>query len=98
MQGPLDSAKKSWDTLSKQVILDARISLRAKGLFAYYLEKGQVIAADEMSMIVPEGRDAIRKALRELRTNGYIIRCRYQDASGKWKTSLNFTDAWKTDT
>ena len=76
---------------------DPNLSLRARGLFAYYLEVGRVLSAEEMSASVPEGRDSIRSAISELIVHEYISRTKLQDKSGKWHTTLNFTDAWKTD-
>ena len=71
---------------------DPNLSLRARGLFAYYVEVGRVLSADEMSASVPEGRDAIRNAMAELKLQGYIKAVRHQDNSGQWRTNLKFTD------
>ncbi len=71
---------------------DPNLSLRARGLFAYYVEVGRVLSADEMSASVPEGRDAIRNAMAELKIHKYIKAVRHQDNSGQWRTLLKFTD------
>ena len=71
---------------------DPNLSLRARGLFAYYVEVGRVLSADEMSASVPEGRDAIRNAMAELKLHRYIKAVRHQDNSGQWRTTLKFTD------
>jgi hypothetical protein len=71
---------------------DPNLSLRARGLFAYYVEVGRVLSADEMSASVPEGRDAIRNAMAELKLHRYIKAVRHQDNSGQWRTNLKFTD------
>lgn len=81
----------------KSASSDPNLSLRARGLFAYYLEVGRVLSAEEMSASVPEGRDSIRSAISELIAHEYISRTKIQDKSGKWNTTLDFTDAWKTD-
>ena len=81
----------------KSASSDPNLSLRARGLFAYYLEVGRVLSAEEMSASVPEGRDSIRSAISELIVHEYISRTKLQDKSGKWNTTLDFTDAWKTD-
>ena len=81
----------------KSASSDPNLSLRARGLFAYYLEVGRVLSAEEMSASVPEGRDSIRSAISELIVHEYISRTKIQDKSGKWNTTLDFTDAWKTD-
>jgi len=71
---------------------DPNLSLRARGLFAYYVEVGRVLSAEEMSASVPEGRDAIRNAMAELKLHRYIKAVRHQDNSGQWRTLLKFTD------
>ncbi len=71
---------------------DPNLSLRARGLFAYYVEVGRVLSAQEMSASVPEGRDAIRNAMAELKFHKYIKAVRHQDNSGQWRTILKFTD------
>jgi hypothetical protein len=71
---------------------DPNLSLRARGLFAYYVEVGRVLSAEEMSASVPEGRDAIRNAMAELKLHRYIKAVRHQDNSGQWRTNLKFTD------
>ncbi len=71
---------------------DPNLSLRARGLFAYYIEVGRVLSADEMSASVPEGRDAVRHAMAELKLHRYIKAVRHQDNSGQWRTTLKFTD------
>lgn len=71
---------------------DPNLSLRARGLFAYYVEVGRVLSAEEMSASVPEGRDAIRNAMSELKFHRYIKAVRHQDNSGQWRTALKFTD------
>jgi hypothetical protein len=76
----------------KSAYSDPNLSLRARGLFAYYLEVGRVLSAEEMSASVPEGRDAIRNAMAELKFHKYIKAVRHQDNSGQWRTLLKFTD------
>ena len=71
---------------------DPNLSLRARGLYSYYVEVGRVLSSEEMSASVPEGRDAIRNAMNELKFHKYIKAVRYQDNSGQWRTLLKFTD------
>lgn len=78
--------------MKKSPYSDPNLSLRARGLFAYYVEVGRVLSADEMSASVPEGRDAIRNAMAELKIHKYIKAVRHQDNSGQWRTILKFTD------
>lgn len=77
-------------------IINPKLSLRARSLFYYYVEKGRVISADELweKKEVPEGRDAIRAALAELKDLNYVRSVR-QQINGRWETHLKFTDAAK---
>lgn len=70
------------------------LSLTARGLFAYYKELGRVVSSDEISSAVPEGRDAIRTAMRELKQFGYITSVKAQ-VNGQWRTHLKFTEGAK---
>jgi len=70
------------------------LSLTARGLFAYYKELGRVVSSDEISSAVPEGRDAIRTAMRELKQFGYITSVKAQ-VNGQWRTQLKFTEGAK---
>lgn len=75
---------------------DTRLSLRARGLFLTYLSLGEVLPALKMQQIVLEGRDAIRKAMSELKEFGYIEEIRYQTGYGHWNVILRFTKDWNT--
>lgn len=57
---------------------DTRLSLRARGLMCYLLTlpPGAPMGAEALAKDLPEGRDAITKALRELRDSGYLRRTR----------------------
>ena len=70
------------------------LSARAKGIFAYYAELGRPVSADEMSAVMPEGRDAIQSAINELKRAGYIITTREQ-VNGKWNSYMKFTESAK---
>jgi hypothetical protein len=70
---------------------DPRLSLKARGLYSLYVETGRVLSADEISAAVPEGRDSIRAAMKELKVFNYIKAVRHQ-VGGQWRTHLKFTD------
>jgi hypothetical protein len=74
-------------------IINPKLSLRARSLFYYYVTKGRVISADELweNKEVPEGRDAIRSAMSELKDLRYIKSVRV-NVNGQWRTNLKFTD------
>jgi len=66
------------------------LSARAKGIFAFYSELGRPVSADEMSAVMPEGRDAIQAAINELRRAGYIRTTREWNGT-KWISVMKFT-------
>lgn len=69
---------------------DNRLSLRARGLYMLYKSIGEVISSTETQKLVPEGRDAIRKAMSELKAFGYIEEVRYQTGYGHWNVLFRF--------
>lgn len=70
------------------------LSMRARGLFAYYAELGRVVSAEELSAVMPEGRDSIQSAINELKQAGYILTAREQ-VNGKWNSYMKFTEGAK---
>lgn len=69
-------------------IRDHRLSWRARGLLVYLLSMpdGWTVRSEHLAAQGTEGRDAIRSALRELEANGYLVRRKYQDAGGRWRS------------
>jgi hypothetical protein len=70
------------------------LSMRARGLFAYYAELGRVVSADELSAVMPEGRDSIQGAINELKANLYIRTTREWNGT-KWFSAMKFTEEAK---
>jgi hypothetical protein len=77
----------------KKPIDNTNLSLRARGLFALFAEKGRVISADELkeSQEVTEGRDALQAAINELKDAKYIRSVRMMN-NGRWVAQLKFTE------
>ena len=75
-------------------IVNPGLSLRARSLFYYFLEKGRLMSADELwaSKEFPEGRDALVNALNELKAFKYVRAVR-TNVNGRWVHQLKFTDA-----
>lgn len=71
------------------------LSMRARGLFAYYAELGRVVSADELSAVMPEGRDAIQSAINELKRGKYIMTTREWNGT-KWFSTMKFTEGAKS--
>ncbi len=75
--------------LSNAVLNDSRLSFRARGVLMWLLSKpadwrtrSESIAGQSPT----EGRDAIRTAMRELESLGYLVRQKIQDDRGRWHT------------
>lgn len=74
---------------------DPRLSLRARGLYRFFVEVGRVIPAQELadSAAVPEGLHSVESAMKELKTFNYIKAVKYQaKGTNQWRTLLKFTD------
>jgi hypothetical protein len=70
---------------------DRALSLRARGLHQLVrsLPPGFRITADEIAAKwCPEGRDAVRKAMKELVTANIVVKEKYQDERGRWNTRM----------
>ena len=63
----------------------AKISLRAIGLLAQYETAGRYIPSAQVAQSFSEGRDAVRTALAELVTHGYVNAEQYRVGS-QWST------------
>jgi hypothetical protein len=77
-------------------IVNPKLSLRARSLFYYFVEKGRVISADELRSTkeFPEGRDALQSAINELKDLKYVKSVRVQN-NGQWIARLKFTEEAK---
>lgn len=69
-------------------VQDRRLSFRARGLLSFLLSQPDDwrVDSDSLASHAPEGRDAIRTALNELQTTGYLVRERSRDEMGRWTT------------
>ncbi|GAB2808126.1 hypothetical protein [Dyella kyungheensis] len=52
----------------------------------------EAVSEERMPTSPREGRDALYKALAELRWVGYVVQVRSQDAKGRWKTETYIYD------
>lgn len=71
--------------LYKEPLSDPMLSWRAKGLWAYLLSKpdGWSVYENDLISKGTEGRDAIRKAIKELESAGYVRRKRIRNDQGR---------------
>ena len=92
---------KNWTEISNFVLRDKRLSYRARGILARLLSNadGFAMNADDLAHESPcEGRDAVRTALAELQSCGYLQRVKSQDEKGRWRTDLFIYDTPQTQT
>lgn len=73
-------------TIPNEWVRDPSLSLRARGVLALLLShsEGWHSSADAIAREATEGRDAVRTALRELETVGYLVRHRPVGEDGKY--------------
>lgn len=64
---------------------DPKLSFKAKGLLAYLMShaEGYRLTATQIIAETTDGRDAVRAALRELETQGYIHRSQRRGPNGR---------------
>lgn len=81
---------RNFTVLDNAVLNDRRLSYRARGLLTYLLSKPvdwQTNAQDLSRQSPGEGRDAVRTALAELETVGYLVRRKYRDEkTQQWRS------------
>ena len=82
--------KKSRDftVMCNVALVDKRISLKAKGLYAVLMSKPESwnVSYRGMMQELREGQTAILNALKELEEAGYLVRRRLRDTDGKVTT------------
>ena len=68
---------------------DTRLTFRARGLLAHLLSlpSGASTSAEKLAEENPEGRDAIRASLKELRDHGYVELVRSRDDNGNFSSN-----------
>jgi hypothetical protein len=83
---------KNYTVVYNEIFKNPNISARAKGIYAYImtLPPDWNLILTHLYKQFSEGRDAIKKALAELESYGYIIKERVQNKEGKF-TGWNIT-------
>jgi hypothetical protein len=89
------SADGKFVQISNTAARDQRLSLRARGVLVFVLSlpPEQHFTAKWLESRVPEGREAVRTALRELEAHGYLRRQRRHAADGRWAWEQVISDA-----
>lgn len=79
---------KNYSSINNTVLRDERLSWRARGIAAFLLTMPDdwEINHDYLWKHGMEGRDAVLNAMKELEDYGYLVRTKYQDEKGLFKT------------
>ena len=82
------ASRRRWTQIDRRTVNDVSLSFRARGVLIWLLDKpdGWHVSAETISAAGGEGRDAIRSALTELETAGYLVRDRRRGRDGRWTT------------
>lgn len=75
--------------VSNDCVRDRRLSFRARGLLMFLLSQPPDFAVRSEELAAEsdgEGRDAVRTALREIESAGYLRRERRQNTRGQWES------------
>lgn len=77
-----------YTSVSRLTINDERLSFRARGVLVWLLDKPDDWRFDSESIsgAGSEGRDAVRRALQELESCGYLLREKFRDGGGRFVT------------
>ena len=77
-------AGDSFTQIANALFRDAQLSFKAKGLFGYVSthRNGWQVTIADLVRLGPDGREAVRTALKELEAHGYLIRERLRRPDG----------------
>jgi hypothetical protein len=83
------SKRERFTIIDRRLANDDSLSFKARGVLLWLLSKPDDwrCTADDISNAGTEGRDAVRSALKELRSAGYLVQTKVQDReTGRWST------------
>lgn len=86
--------RADYTMVSNVALRDRTLSFRARGILAYMLSlpDGASTSTPQLAQRSLEGRDAVRTAVAELATAGYVTRTKYRDLTGVWRWELTVYD------
>lgn len=93
------AAEGKFVQIANDALQDGRLSFRARGILALVLSMppDQHLTAKWLEAQAPDGREAVRSALRELERFGYFLRRRRPGIGGHWEWEQVISDAPLTD-
>lgn len=79
--------ESNWTQIRNEIIQDPRLTFKATAVLIFVLSKPDNwrTSTRHLASVKKEGIDAIRTAMTELESCGYIKRRRYQDETGRWQ-------------
>lgn len=85
--------RQNYTVIDNEILADEKLSWRARGIAAHLLTKPDdwKINMDYLYQSAPEGRQAVRTAIAELATHGYLKRVKKSE-NGKVKTVTYLSD------
>lgn len=88
----------NWTQIRNEIIHDQRLTFKATAVLIFVLSKPDNwrTSTKHLATVKKEGIDAIRTAMTELESAGYIKRRRYQDEGGKWQYDTLVFDTAQT--
>lgn len=80
--------RENFTVIRNDVLTDNRLGWRARGLLVYLLSKPDNwrTTTANLASQSPDGIHAVRSAMTQLETYGYIRRIKQQDSAGLWST------------
>lgn len=86
--------QRNYTIISNDALRDENLSFRARGILCCILSypEGFQIDSRRLATAGREGRDAIQSAMRELEARKYLLRRKFQDERGRWKTEATVYD------
>jgi 1,2-phenylacetyl-CoA epoxidase PaaB subunit len=78
--------ESNYSIVSNYTFNDSRLTWEARGVLAYLLTKpdGWVVRRTDLVKQAPNGEYQIRRILKELQSNGYMVREKKRHSSGKF--------------
>ena len=98
IHGPREES--NFTVIPNRILRDDHLSYRARGLLCFLLSQPAdwQISSGRLCLEFGEGRDAIRRAITELISTGYMQLQKVQGHAGRWTTHYLVTsDPWWYD-